>query len=108
MNVSIKEVMRRRLPWVYPFLKKANATLMKQRHGERKISYGFTHPEQTFYVIRWDSRLAALGGLVVQIVLGGIQYAQEIGSVPIVDFYHGDNYYRGCGERSNIWEWYFE
>jgi hypothetical protein len=105
LKKKLKSIMPHTL---YKFLHDCNVARIKYQNGMRKRWGGHERPQESFYVIRWDSNLTGLGGLAVQVVLGGLKYAEQNNMTPVVDFLHGDNYYRDPQRKGNIWEWYFD
>lgn len=88
--------------------KRVRQRIFRYKWRERKVQFGKSNPEKTFYVIRWAQPSNALSGLVA-LVLGRIHLAEKNGWIPVVDFQNGPNYYLEdeLVGKENSWEYYF-
>jgi hypothetical protein len=79
------------------------------RNRRRKFAFGVENPDLKFYIIGFNCGWNGLGWIIIHII-EHLEYAEEKGYIPVVDFKSFKNQYvsDAAYTETNMWEYWFE
>jgi hypothetical protein len=102
----IKNILRHPAKFI---LGKCEDMIYNAKNRQRKMTFGVENPDLKFYVIGFNCGWNGLGWIIIHII-EHLEYADEKGYIPIVDFRHFKSQYVPAdgNTEENLWKYWFE